>query len=249
MPKSLRYSEAIELEWEMARLLQKLSAFVDAEEDAIEAGAEPDPDYIDALSEAALLLDEAVRRDPGCSASVYYLAGRKPERLSVGRRFPHRSAEAAALEKAIRDYPADLYARYLLGVLRYGQRRYDEAETLWADDAHRAPLRGRALCLWRKGERKFAIALLKKSLAAAPFCEEASRQELAALVWECAYLMNAEGEDPGETASLILEHTDPAALRDDTAIELCRAYSRGGNPEAALDLLRSHHFRPGEGLR
>ena len=59
MPKSLRYSEAIELEWEMARLLQKLSAFVDAEEDAIEAGAEPDPDYIDALSEAALLLDRA----------------------------------------------------------------------------------------------------------------------------------------------------------------------------------------------
>ena len=198
-------------------------------------------------AEALTLLDEAVRRDPGCSASVYYLAGRKPGRLSVGRRFPHRPAETAALEKAIRDDPADLYARYLLGVLRYGQRRYDEAETLWADDVHRAPLRGRALCLWRKGERKDAIALLKKSLAAAPFCEEESRQELAALVWECAYLMNAEGEDPGETASLILEHTDPAALRDDTAIELCRAYSRGGNPEAALDLLRSHHFRPGEG--
>lgn len=59
MPKSLRYSEAIELEWEMARLLQKLSAFVDEEEDRIEDGAENDPEYIDALSEAALLLDRA----------------------------------------------------------------------------------------------------------------------------------------------------------------------------------------------
>lgn len=59
MPKSLRYSEAIELEWEMARLLQKLSAFVDEEEDRIEDGAENDPDYIDALSEAATLLDRA----------------------------------------------------------------------------------------------------------------------------------------------------------------------------------------------
>ena len=59
MPKSLRYSEAIELEWKMAELLQELSAFVDAEEDAIEDGAEPDPGYIDALSEAALLLDRA----------------------------------------------------------------------------------------------------------------------------------------------------------------------------------------------
>lgn len=59
MPRSLRYSEAIELEWKMAELLQELSAFVDEEEDRIEDGAEPDPDYIDALSEAAVLLDRA----------------------------------------------------------------------------------------------------------------------------------------------------------------------------------------------
>ena len=59
MPPSLRYSEAIALEWEMARLLQKLSAFVDGEEDRIEDGAENDPEYIDALSEAAVLLDKA----------------------------------------------------------------------------------------------------------------------------------------------------------------------------------------------
>jgi hypothetical protein len=59
MPKSLRYSEAIELEWEMARLLQKLSAFVDEEEDRIEDGAEDDPDYINALSDACILLDRA----------------------------------------------------------------------------------------------------------------------------------------------------------------------------------------------
>ena len=59
MPRSLRYSEAIELEWEMARLLQKLSAFVDEEEDRIEDGAEDDPDYINALSDACILLDRA----------------------------------------------------------------------------------------------------------------------------------------------------------------------------------------------
>ena len=55
----LRYSQAIELEWKLNGLLQELSDFVDAEEDAIEAGADPDPDYIDALSEAAVLLDRA----------------------------------------------------------------------------------------------------------------------------------------------------------------------------------------------
>lgn len=57
--KQLRYSEAIELEWKMAQLLQELSAFVDEEEDRIEDGAENDPEYIDALSEATLLLDRA----------------------------------------------------------------------------------------------------------------------------------------------------------------------------------------------
>ncbi len=59
MKRQLRYSEAIELEWEMARLLQKLSAFVDEEEDRIEDGAEDDPDYINALSDACILLDRA----------------------------------------------------------------------------------------------------------------------------------------------------------------------------------------------
>ena len=56
---SLRYSEAIQLEWKMAQLLQELSAFVDGEEDRIEDGAEDDPDYINALSDACILLDRA----------------------------------------------------------------------------------------------------------------------------------------------------------------------------------------------
>lgn len=197
--------------------------------------------------EAARLLKSAVRRRPDCSAMVYYMAGEKPARLSVGRRFPHRPAEAAALERALEEDPGDLYAKYLMGVLRYGQRRYEEAEALWTDGTHRASLRGRALCLWRKGERGAAVDLLKQALSAAPFCADEDEPELKALVWECAYLMNAEGEDPRETADLILSHTAMDDLRDDTAMELCRAFSRGGEPEAALHLLRTHHFRPGEG--
>ena len=59
MKRKLRYSEAIALEWKMAQLLQELSAFVDEEEDRIEDGAEDDPDYINALSDACILLDRA----------------------------------------------------------------------------------------------------------------------------------------------------------------------------------------------
>ena len=56
---SLRYSQAELLRGRVADLLQELSAFVDAEEDAIEDGAESDPEYIDALADACLALDSA----------------------------------------------------------------------------------------------------------------------------------------------------------------------------------------------
>ena len=56
---SLRYSQAELLRGRVADLLKELSAFVDAEEDAIEDGAENDPVYIDALADACLALDSA----------------------------------------------------------------------------------------------------------------------------------------------------------------------------------------------
>ena len=57
--RSLRYSQAEILRGRVADLLQELSAFVDAEEDAIEEGAENDPNYIDALADACMALDSA----------------------------------------------------------------------------------------------------------------------------------------------------------------------------------------------
>ena len=56
---SLNYSRAEILRGRVADLLQELAAFTDAEEDRVEDGAEPDPEYIDALSDACLLLDQA----------------------------------------------------------------------------------------------------------------------------------------------------------------------------------------------
>ena len=59
MRKSLRYSQAEDLRGRITDLLQEMAAFTDAEEDRIEDGAERDPEYIDALSDACLLLDQA----------------------------------------------------------------------------------------------------------------------------------------------------------------------------------------------
>lgn len=57
--RSLNYSQAEILRGRVADLLQELASFTDAEEDRIEDGAENDPAYIDALSDACLLLDQA----------------------------------------------------------------------------------------------------------------------------------------------------------------------------------------------
>ena len=56
---SLNYSRAEILRGRVADLLQELASFTDAEEDAVEDGAESDPEYIDALADACILLDQA----------------------------------------------------------------------------------------------------------------------------------------------------------------------------------------------
>jgi hypothetical protein len=57
--RSLNYSQAEVLRGRVADLLQELASFTDAEEDRIEDGVPADPEYIDALSDACLHLDEA----------------------------------------------------------------------------------------------------------------------------------------------------------------------------------------------
>ena len=59
MKKRLNYQQAEILRGRIADILQEMATFTDAEEDRIEDGAENDPEYIDALSDACLHLDEA----------------------------------------------------------------------------------------------------------------------------------------------------------------------------------------------
>jgi hypothetical protein len=59
MKKQLNYQQAETLRGRIADILQEMASFTDAEEDRIEDGAPADPEYIDALSDACLHLDEA----------------------------------------------------------------------------------------------------------------------------------------------------------------------------------------------
>ena len=107
-------------------------------------------------TEARKLLDGAINRLPEekVSAMVYYLAGLTPPSEELCRVFPTRPEEALALEKAIEADPRDEFARYLLGVLRMGQRRYGEAEALWSGGKSCGCLRGLAICFEAQAERR-----------------------------------------------------------------------------------------------
>ncbi len=59
MKKQLNYQQAEILRGRIADILQEMASFTDAEEDRIEDGAPANPEYIDALSDACLHLDEA----------------------------------------------------------------------------------------------------------------------------------------------------------------------------------------------
>ena len=59
MKKQLNYQQAEILRGRIADILQEMASFTDAEEDRIEDGVPADPEYIDALSDACLHLDEA----------------------------------------------------------------------------------------------------------------------------------------------------------------------------------------------
>ena len=193
-------------------------------------------------TEARKLLDGAINRLPEekVSAMVYYLAGLTPPSEELCRVFPTRPEEALALEKAIEADPRDEFARYLLGVLRMGQRRYGEAEALWSGGKSCGCLRGLAICAWRRGARAKALELLRRA------CKAARKgPELDAAIFESAYLMNQTRADPEKTISLILSAGEPE--RDDTALELITAYCRAGKAKKALELLKAHNFRPGEG--
>ena len=198
-------------------------------------------------AEAEALLDGTFACLNDLSAMVYYAAGKSAPHHRLNRTFPWRLAELDVLEKAVKRDPEDSFARYLLGCQLYAYRQYDRAQEIWEScpDLYEA-WRNRACCLWRKGQRKEAIALLGtafdmvKALGDPDLCEE--------IIYERAYLMNRSGADGEATVSFIEDAgTVLDELRDDIAMELCNAYNRAKRYGDTLQLLMEHRFRPCEG--
>ena len=183
-------------------------------------------------AEANELLHRLIGRGQA-DAMAYYLLG-EPAGADVGRTFPFRDCERAALEK-MEDDPR---CRYLLGCQYFSERRYDDAARLWNTlDCYEAK-RGLAIYHWRRGEREKALELLREAFQSAP---EAGREQL---MWELSLCYNRCGKY-NEVIALLGERR--GELRDDTYLELVHAYNKLGEYETALGLLAEHEFIPCEG--
>ena len=64
------------------------------------------------------------------------------------------------------------------------------------------------------------------------------------LVWEMAHLMTRMQVNPNEIADFLLKE---GYVREDTAIELCRALNTAGRHEEVIDLMLNKNFTPCEG--
>ncbi|MBQ4599464.1 MAG: DUF5107 domain-containing protein [Clostridia bacterium] len=178
-----------------------------------------------------LLCDVAKYSDDLCPV-IAYLAG-VPERANDKHKvFPFRPYEAKVYE--------EVGANYLLGCYHYGDRRYAQAEALFAKGDDFASKRGLALCEYRKGNHDRALELLDEAHALKPDMEE--------IVYEIAYLLNHLGKEPKAAAEKIKSMVpDLMTTRDDIATEWACAYNRAGMYDEAIKLFEGHNYVPCEG--
>ena len=163
---------------------------------------------------------------------VAYLAGVPEKANDKHRTFPFRPFEAKVYE--------EVGANYLLGCYHYGDRRYAQAEALFAKGDDFASKRGLALCEYRKGNHDRALELLDEAHALKPDMEE--------IVYEIAYLLNHLGKEPKAAAEKIKSMVpDLMTTRDDIATEWACAYNRAGMYDEAIKLFEGHNYVPCEG--
>ena len=171
----------------------------------------------------------------------YDLASRMPSAYC----FPARLEEMLALQDARTTNPRDARGAYYLGNLLYDKRRYEEAiqawdTSSWVDGSLSIPWRNLGIAYYNiRRDRKQAEACYSKALAANP--------NDARLLYEHDQLMKRLGRNPAERLARLEPRMDLVERRDDLYVERVALYNQSGQPEKALELLRSHRFHPWEG--
>jgi len=149
------------------------------------------------------------------------------------------------LEFAIAANPRDARACYYLGNLLYDRRRHNEAIEYWERSAAVDPAFS---VVWRNlGIGYFNI--LRDARRAQEAFENArtANPTDARLLYEQDQLAKRTGATPLARLERLEQNLPLVAQRDDLSVELASLYNQTGQPEKALELLRSRQFQPWEG--
>jgi tetratricopeptide (TPR) repeat protein len=157
--------------------------------------------------------------------------------------FPNRPSDAAVLEEALLDDPADSHAQYFLGNFLFQYGRYEEAEKLWLQAAsagfqYSVLFRNLGVDAWKvKGNLGDAAGYYEKAI-------QLDRQDYRLYV-DLDEIYAQQGSTRSRQAlfanspASVLEH-DAARMRD------CVLLINVGQPDKALGLLNGHRFKPWE---
>ena len=177
------------------------------------------------------------------------LADRAVEFAAMARKasytavFPNRLSDAAVLEEALLDDPADSHAQYFLGNFLFQYGRYDQAEKLWLQSAdagfqYSVLYRNLALYAWKvKGNLREAADDYQKSIHLDPrdYRLYVDLDELYAL------------EGATQAREALFSNAPPNLLDHDSArIRDIVFLIKIGQAEKALTLLKDHCFKPWE---
>ncbi|MGC9292154.1 MAG: DUF5107 domain-containing protein [Acidobacteriaceae bacterium] len=157
--------------------------------------------------------------------------------------FPNRVTDAEVLQEALRYYPKDTHAQYLLGDFLFQHGRYSEAYKLWSTaeaSGLQSPVlyRNLGVYAWKvKGDLERASFFYKNAIQLAPqeYRYYADLDEIYAQEGATQARIDLFSKAPSGT----LDH-DTARIR----YILLLIYER--RFEKALGLLREHHFNPWE---
>jgi len=159
--------------------------------------------------------------------------------------FPSRLEEMLVLQFAIAANPRDTRACYYLGNLLYDRRRHGEAIEHWERSAAVDP--GFSV-VWRNlGIGYFNILRNAKRAQEAFENARTANPKDGRLLYEQDQLAKRTGATPGARLERLQQHLPLVAHRDDLSVELASLYNQTGQPEKALELLRSRQFQPWEG--
>ncbi len=180
------------------------------------------------------------------SPIIYYILGdyETAEGIKLNSSFPFRTEEYKLLKSITDTCPMLPMAQYYLGCLEYANGKYkcaaehfEKAIRLKPD--FYAPYRNLAVAFYSHlNHREEVLPLLKKALFLNP--------KNSQLLYETAYAAAKLGVAPIDRIAFIKENTGNS-MRDDTCLELARAYNQNGSFDEAVKLLDSHVFVPCEG--